>query len=430
MHDVLLGALAALLGAVIAWLIGRARASATTVRLIERERETAQLREAAATRQVECDDLRRRAATADQECARLTATLDAHRQATDEKIATLEQLELRVKETFGNLSTQALKENNTSFLELASQLVKPVSDGLKQVDEKLQAFDKERAASAATLQENLRLVAEGQQLLHGETQNLVTALRVPQVRGRWGEMMLRRVVELAGMSDHCDFGTQESICNSDGQRLRPDLTVKLPGDKVVIVDAKTSLDAYTDAINADDESERARHLSRHARQVRDTITNLAAKNYAKEYTGAPDFVILFIPGESFFSAACQADPNLIEFAAERGIILTSPTTLIAMLKTIAYGWQQERIAENAEEIRRLGQSLYERVSTIAGYLSKLRKGLDTAVSSYNDVVASLEGRFLPTARRFHELGVAQSDEIDVLEPVNTLPRRPAAPELV
>jgi DNA recombination protein RmuC len=362
--------------------------------------------------------------------ASLSATLEAERRATADKLATLERFDARLKDSFSALSSQALKDNSHTFVDLATQLVRPVQDGLKLVDDKLQAFDKERAASAASLHEHLRQVALGQQQLQGETHNLVTALRAPQVRGRWGELQLRRVVELAGMQDHCDFGEQTTVATADGRTLRPDLTVKLPGDKVVVVDSKTPLEAYLDAMNATDEAERNLHLDRHARTIRDHVSDLAAKDYANQFTHAPDFVVLFIPGESFLSAACLRDPNLIEFAITKGVIPASPTTLITVLKAVAYGWQQERIAANAEQIRDLGQELYDRMATVADHLAKIRKGLETAVSSYNEAVGSIERRVLPTARKFRDLGVTQSEEIDLLDPVNTLPRLPSAPELV
>jgi DNA recombination protein RmuC len=220
------------------------------------------------------------------------------------------------------------------------------------------------------------------------------------------------------------------VATTDGRTLRPDLIVKLPGDKVVVVDAKTPLDAYLDAMNAPDEAARNTHLDRHARTIRDHVCDLAAKDYASQFTHAPDFVVLFIPGESFLSAACIRDPNLIEFAITKGVIPASPTTLITVLKAVAYGWQQERIAANAEQIRDLGQDLYDRMATVADHLAKIRKGLETAVSSYNDAVGSIERRVLPTARKFRDLGVTQRAEIDLLDPVDAVPRLPSAPELV
>lgn len=383
--------------------------------------------------------------------AALNATRDAERRAAREKLQLLDTAETKLRDAFGALSAQALQQNNQQFLDLAKaalgdfqtqaatdldarresieSLVKPVQEGLARVGEQLQAFDKERASSAAAVGEQLRSVAEAHRLLAGETQALVTALRAPQTRGQWGELQLRRVVEFAGMTAHCDFVEQASVDTPDG-RLRPDMIVRLPGHKLVIVDAKAPLAAYLDAMEATDDVTRGALLDRHARQVRDHVTQLAARDYAAQYTEAPDFVVLFLPGEAFFSEACRRDPSLIEYAVQRGVIPASPTTLITVLKAVAYGWQQERIAAKAEEIRDLGQDLYARMQTVAEHLGKIRKGLSGAVNAYNDAVGSLERRVLPAARRFRDLGAGTAGEVELLEPVDTQPRMPAAPELL
>ena len=435
--------IACLIGALFAWLVMRGQNAGLLVRLNERDKENAQLR----------GDLlltREASSQASEERERLAATLQAERVSASEKIAGLEQMEARVRDAFDALSARALQTNNQAFLDLArtqlgefqqaarvdlearqqsiDQLVKPMQDGLMQVDSTLQAFDRERATSHATLQEHLRLMAQGQQHLAGETQALVTALRAPQARGQWGELQLRRVVELAGMLPHCDFVEQDTVETAEG-RLRPDLVVHLPGRKAVIVDSKTPLAAYLDAMDAVDDRERLLHLDRHAKQVRVHVEALATRDYANEYAGAPDFVILFLPGEALFSAACQRDPGLIEFAITKGVIPASPTTLITVLKAVAYGWQQERIAENAEQIRDLAMELYGRLRNFAEKIDKVRRGLGTAVDGFNEAVGSLERRVLPTARRFLELGAASGEDIEVLEPVNSVPRLPAAPEL-
>ncbi len=367
--------------------------------------------------------------------ARIAATLEAERKAGAEKLLAMSQAESRLRDTFGALSAQALQANNQVFLDLADArlsavggLVKPMEDGLKAVDAKLQAFDRDRAAAHSAIQEHLRAVLDGQLKLAGETQNLVSALRRPQVRGQWGEMQLRRVVELAGMQEHCDFEAQFTVATADG-RIRPDLIVRLPGDKVIVVDAKAPLTAYLDALEAADEPRRNQLLDHHARQVRDHVTTLAAREYAEQFTAAPDFVVLFLPGESFFSAACERDPSLVEFAVRQGVVPASPTTLITVLKAVAYGWQQQRIAKNAEEIRDLGQELYQRLGVFAEHFGRVRKGLETAVNAYNASVGSLEGRVLPTARKFRDLAGAGGEEIESLEPVDSVPRPPAAPEL-
>lgn len=303
-----------------------------------------------------------------------------------------------------------------------------IREGLERMGEQLAALDRERASSHAALHEHLRLMGEGQKLLADETETLVRALRAPQVRGQWGEMQLRRVVELAGMLEHCDFMEQVTVSSSDG-RLRPDLIVHLPGHKAVVVDSKAPLQAYLDAAEETDEAKRGAFLDQHARQVRTHIEQLAGKDYANELTEAPDFVVLFLPGEAFFSEACRRDPGLIEYAVNKGVIPASPTTLITILKAVAYGWTQERIGENAERIRDLGIELYDRLRTTAAHLDTLRRSLAKSVESYNSAVGSLESRVLPTARKLRELGAASGEEMAVLEPVVTTPRALVAPEL-
>jgi DNA recombination protein RmuC len=303
-----------------------------------------------------------------------------------------------------------------------------IREGLAKMGAQLAALEKERAASHAALHEHLRLMGQGQQQLADETETLVRALRAPQVRGQWGEMQLRRVVELAGMLEHCDFIEQANVSAADG-RLRPDLIVHLPGHKAVVVDSKAPLQAYLDAAEETDEAKRGAFLDQHARQVRTHIEQLAAKDYANELAEAPDFVVMFLPGEAFFSEACRRDPGLIEYAVNKGVIPSSPTTLITILKAVAYGWTQERIGENAERIRDLGIELYDRLRTTAAHLDTLRRSLAKTVESYNAAVGSLESRVLPTARKLNDLGAASGAEIAALEPVDVTPRALVAPEL-
>ena len=394
--------------------------------------------------------MREKFLSSSKEAERLAGALESERATAIEKLALIDGAKDQLKEAFAAASQQALQQNNESFLTLAQArlaelqraaatdldarkqaidlLVKPVQDGLQLVGDRLQVFDKERASAHAAILENLRHVAEAHGQLAGETQSLVKALRAPQVRGQWGELQLRRVVELAGMEAHCDFVEQQSVDSDDG-RLRPDMLVHLPGRKLIVVDSKAPMAAYLEALEASDEDARAASLDRHARQVREHVVALSAKQYASQFPEAPDFVVMFLPGEAFFSAACQRDPSLIEFAIGRGVIPASPTTLITVLKAVSYGWQQERIAENADEIRKLGQQLYDRMRGAAESLNRVRKGLESAVNGYNSAVATMESRVLPSARKFRDLGTGAGEEIDVLEPVDLSPRLPAAGEL-
>jgi DNA recombination protein RmuC len=327
--------------------------------------------------------------------------------------------------------------DESASVDRLGELLVPLRAELERYDARLGAFDRERATQFGALAARLDLMATASEGLRDQTRQLATALRSPNVRGRWGEVQLRRVVELAGMSAHCDFETQVSTSAEDGdgdaRRMRPDLVVRLPGDRCVIVDAKAPLLAYLDAAECADERERTRLLRAHAGHLRMHVETLSRKAYWEQLgAGAtPEFVVLFLPGEAFFSAALEHDPALLDESAARGVILATPTTLIALLRAVAFGWREARMAEGAREISALGATLYERLATLGGHVSELGASLDRAVSSYNRAVGSLEGRVLVTARRFRELGAARDrSEIDVIQPVDARARGVQAPELI
>lgn len=382
-----------------------------------------------------------------QQSARLEAQLEAEQRGHREKIKLIEENRQQLENNFKALSAQALAANNRSFLDLAKttldgyqqqakgdldlrrhaidQMVQPLIDSLVKVDSKIDQLEKARTGAYVRLDEQLQNLVATQARLQSETGNLVRALRTPAVRGRWGEIQLRKVVEMAGMVNYCDFLEQET---ADGGRLRPDMVVKLPNGRNIVVDSKAPLQAYLESLEADNDAERKGHLAHHARQIRDHLQKLSSKNYWEQFQPTPEFVVLFLPGETFFSAALNEDPSLIEAGVDQKVLLATPTTLIALLRSVAYGWQQEQLTENAAHISQLGREIYDRLATMNQHFGQMGKSLDRAVESYNKGMASLDSRVMVTARKFKEMGSGSSKEINPLEQIDKLPRIPQKAE--
>ncbi len=382
----------------------------------------------------------------------LTFQLKNEHQRSQEKVELLEKAQTQLQDSFDAASAKALERNNRSFLDLAKEtlsqfhekskgdlkgreqaiehMIKPIKESLGQVDQKLQHLEKNRESAYQVLRHQVSDLLDSQKELRLETANLVKALRAPHVRGRWGEMQLKRVVEMSGMSSHCDFMEQHSY-DSDEGKLRPDMVVNLPGGKQLIIDAKAPLVGYLDAIEATDDATKREHMQTHARHVKKHIMALSKREYwdnVKE-ADAPEFVVLFLPGEAFFSAALEHDPSLIELGVENRVILATPATLIALLHAVAYGWKQEALSQNAKEISEAGKELYKRMADMGKHFVKLGSDLDSAVGSYNKTVGTMERRVLPTARKFKELETT-SQQVDMKEAteIDHVTRHLQAPE--
>ncbi|MBT4865004.1 MAG: DNA recombination protein RmuC [Planctomycetaceae bacterium] len=364
-----------------------------------------------------------------QEIARLQTSLEKERKQSQEKIELLEDAETRLSEKFKNLAGDALKSNNDSFLALAKTKFKPIEKSIEEFDDSVKKLEKDREGAYKGLRTQVEGLDEAQRKLNKETANLVGALRSPNVGGQWGEIQLRRVVELAGMLNHCDFHEQQSQ-ETDGKGVRPDLVIQLAGKRNVVVDSKVSLSSYLEACDATDEITRTTKLADHAKSVRSHIRQLGQKAYFEHFDRSPEFVVLFIANEASYSAALEQDPSLLEEGPEKGVIIATPTTLIALLRTVAYGWREEQLAQNAKEISDLGKELYKRIATVGEHVGKLGKSLSGANDAYNKFVGSFETRVLVTARKFSELQAdAHGVEIEPIEPIDSVPRKIQSHEL-
>src|SRR6187549_3273402 len=382
-------------------------------------------------------------AHAETERAVLQTRLEEERKANQEKLSLLNNAEGKLADAFKALSADALRSNNQSFLDLAKQnleafqqnakgelerrqsaigdMIKPLKESLEKVDGKIGELEKTRAGAYSELREQVKVLAQSHLQLQSETGNLVKALRAPHVRGRWGEIQLRRVVELAGMLQYCDFVEQETVATEDS-RIRPDLIVRLPGNRTIVVDSKVPFDAFYESISTTDEEIRAARLKDHARLVRTHVTMLSRKSYWESVQPTPEFVLLFLPGETFYSAALENDPKLIEDGISQRVIIATPTTLIALLKAVSYGWRQEQMADNAQEVSNLARTLYDRLRVFTSHFDDIGRNLDRALDAYNKGVRSLETRVLVTARRFKERGAIPGEEIETLEPIDKATR--------
>ncbi|HLA00302.1 MAG TPA: DNA recombination protein RmuC [Thermodesulfovibrionales bacterium] len=451
-----------LIGGVVVWLLAKARFQGLYAKQIgdlqvSYSSQITDLEKRASGAEARVEELRQQVERKDSEISQVRKELEVEttskveaftrleesQKGLEEQKALIETMKAEMTDTFNALSSAALKSSSEDFLRLASEhlgkvvaetkgklgehqvaidgLIKPLHEALKRYEEQVRLIEESRHKAYGSLEEQLRSLASTHEQLQKETSNLVSALKKPQVRGRWGEITLRRVAELSGMSAHCDFTEQISVETESG-RLRPDMLVHLPMEREIVVDAKVSLDAYLDALSALTEDERKAKLEKHAQQVRAHMNKLGSKEYWTQFKQSPEFVVLFIPGESFLSSALDVDGTLIEDGIQKRVIIATPTTFIALLRAIAYGWRQEQMTKNAQEISTLGKELYERIYTLVKHFIDIGSAIGKAMDSYNKAIGSMELRVLPSVRKFKELGVTSAEEIPVLEQINRVPR--------
>jgi DNA recombination protein RmuC len=427
----LLTACVAVVVLLLVYFITRSNYSARTAAA---EATVTQLTAQLGARESELNALRGQLATEQSLRVCAQATLDGERQSIIDQKNTLNEAEQKLTTVFEGLASKALANNTTAFLQLADatlksgavkeleSLVKPIEETLGTYQANLKAIEDARLTAYGQITTTLSQVSQTQETLKNETQNLVSSLRRPNVRGRWGELTLRRVAELTGMSEHCDFDLQTQVETEDGNSLRPDMTIRLPKGVVVPVDSKVPLDQYLDAMAATSEAARKEHLKKHANALRERMKTLASKDYAGQFPITPDVTVLFLPSDAFLSAALEFDNSLLDDAMQRKVVIATPVSLFCLLKAVAYGWQQEAIAKNAQAISDLGKELYGRISVLWGHLDNLRNGLVSAVDSFDATLGSLESRILPSVRKFKELGATTEDEIKVLEKIGREPR--------
>ncbi len=436
MEIMIYGLVGLIIGGIIAWLFAGSKAkSAEAVNTL--------LRQQIQQNDSEMQQVRKELQNEGQLKTEALTSLRESQKSLEEQKALIDTMKKEMTDTFNALSSAALKSSSEDFLRLASEhlgkvvsdtkgrlgehqaaldgMIKPLHETLKRYEEQIRSIEEGRHKAYGSLEEQLRALASTHENLQKETSNLVSALRKPQVRGRWGEMQLRRVAELSGMSMHCDFSEQQSMDTEKG-KIRPDMVVHLPMEREIVVDSKVSLEAYLDAIAASTEDERKLKMDRHAQQVRTHMNKLASKDYWAQFKQSPEFVVLFIPGESFLSSALETDTTLIEDGIQRRVIIATPTTFIALLRAIAYGWRQEQVTKNAQEISALGKELYERMRTLAKYFDELGAAIGKSMDAYNRIIGSVEARVLPSMRKFKELGATGAEEIPVLEQLDQKPR--------